>query len=87
MRTSWFDGFGPTVFQAKGKEEYIQGMTNCSVQNTGNCIESGEMRTETERKRLWQLLCHDRVWGLPKARRSLMVFSRENNMTRFVLKK
>lgn len=52
MRKSWLDGFGPRVFHIKSKEEYIQGMTNCSVQlNTGNDIESGEMRREAERKR------------------------------------
>lgn len=88
MRKSWLDGFGPRVFQTKSKEEYIQGMTNCSVQlNTGNDIESGEMRREAERKRLWQSVRHDkRVWGLLNARGTLVVFSQEN-MTRFVLKR
>lgn len=88
MRKSWLDGFG-TIFQLKSKEDYIQGMTNCSVQlNTGNYIESGEMRREAEKKRLWQSVCHDkRVCGLLNAKGTLAVFSQENNMTRFVLKK
>lgn len=52
MRKSWLDGFEPRVFQVKSKKECIQQMTNCSIQlNTGNCIESGEMRTEAEEKK------------------------------------
>lgn len=63
-------GFGPRVFQIKSKEEYIQGMTNCSVQlYTGNCIESGKMRTGVERKRLWQSVCHDKSLGFTEGKR------------------
>lgn len=70
MRKSWLDGFGPRVFQTKSKEEYIQGMTNYSVQlNTGNDIESGEMRREAERKRLWQSVRHDKRVGFTERKR------------------
>lgn len=88
LRKSRLDGFGPSVFQVKSKEECIQQMTNCSVQlNTGNCIGSGEMRTEAEEKRLRWSVCHDRLQSLLKARGTLLTFNQEKNTTRFVLKK
>lgn len=53
----------------------------------GICIESWEMRTKAEGKRLRQSVCHNQGLGFTKGKTHPDDFCEENNMIRFVLKK